>query len=59
VPVLGGRGRAGAVRLDHLDIPGLVRGEAVAVEEPLEISEEEAVLIGELRDAGVECEAPS
>jgi hypothetical protein len=32
----------------------------VSVEEPLEVGEEEAVLVGELRDAAVECvEAPS
>jgi hypothetical protein len=58
--VLGDRGRAGEVRLDHLDVPGLVRCEAVAVEELLEIGEEEAVLVAERRDAAVErVETPS
>ncbi len=52
--MLGGRGRAGEVRPDHLDVPGLVRGEAVSVEEPFEVGEEEAVLVGEVRDAAVE-----
>jgi hypothetical protein len=35
VQLLGDGGRAGQVRLDHLDEPGLVRDDAVPVEEPL------------------------
>src|SRR5436305_1701364 len=40
VLLLGDGGRAGQVRLDHVDEPGLVRGDAVSVEEPLEIGTE-------------------
>jgi hypothetical protein len=47
------RRRAGEVRLDHLDVPGLVRCDPMSMEEPFEISEEEAVLVGELADAAV------
>jgi hypothetical protein len=58
--VLGDRGRAGEVRLDHLDEPGLVRGEAVSVEQTLEIGKEEAVLLRERLDAAVDrVQAPS
>jgi hypothetical protein len=51
--VLRDRGRAGKVRLDHLHIPGVAGGDAVPVEEPLDIGEQEAMLGGELRDATV------
>ena len=48
------RGRAGEVRLDHLDVPGVVRCDAVPVEEPLDVGEQEAMVGGEFRDAAVE-----
>jgi hypothetical protein len=47
-------GRAGEVRLDHLNEPGLVRSDAVAVEEPLDIGNQETTLPGELREATVD-----
>jgi hypothetical protein len=60
VPVLCDRDRAGNVRLDHLHDPGLVGCDAVPVEEPLEIGEQEAVFGGEFRDAAVKgIQAPS
>jgi hypothetical protein len=60
VPVLCDRGRAGEVRLDQLDEPGVVRCDAVAVDEPLEIGEQEVMFGGECRDAAVEgAQAPS
>ena len=60
VPLLGDGGRAGQVRLDHVDVPGLVRGDAVSVEEPLEIGNQETMFPGQLRDAAVEgVQAPS
>src|SRR5439155_24070231 len=52
-PVLGDGGRAGEVRLDHVDEPGLGRGDAVSVEEPLEIGYQETMFTGQLRDAAV------
>jgi len=52
--VLGDGGRAGEVRLDHLDEPRLARGDAVPVEESLEIGEEEAIFAGQLADAAVD-----
>jgi hypothetical protein len=45
--------RAGEVRLDHLDVPAVVRREAVPVEEPLHVSEQEAVVGSEFLDARV------
>src|SRR4029453_15011756 len=54
VPMLRDDGRPGEVRLDHLNEPGLVRGDAVPVEEPLEIGNQEIVLRGQLHDAGVD-----
>ena len=58
--MLGDRGRAGEVGLDHLDEPRLVGCDAVPVEEPLEIGEQEAALAGQPRDAAVDCvQAPS
>src|SRR5439155_13317123 len=60
VPMLGDRGRAGEVGLDHLDEPRLVGCDAVPVEEPLEIGEQEAALAGQPRDAAINCvQAPS
>jgi hypothetical protein len=53
VPVLGGRARAGEVRLDHQYEPGLVRCDAVSVEQALEIREEEVVLVGQMLDAAI------
>jgi hypothetical protein len=58
--VFGDGGRAGEVGLDHLDEPGVVRCDAVSVEESLEIGEQEAVIAGELCDAAVDgVQAPS
>src|SRR5439155_872171 len=54
VPVLGDRGCAGKVRLDHLDEPGLVRGEAVPVKEPLQIGEQKPTLASQRDDAAVD-----
>ena len=47
-------GRAGKVRLDHLDEPRLGRGDAVPVEECFEVCEQEATFLGQLGDAGIE-----
>ena len=44
VPVVGDGGCAGEVRLDHLHEPRFVRRDAVPVEKPLKIREQEAVL---------------
>jgi hypothetical protein len=44
---------AGEVRLDHLDEPALVRCEAVPVEQPLEVGEQEATCAGELHELSV------
>jgi hypothetical protein len=53
------RGRAGEVWLDHVDKPRLVRCDAVAVEKPLEIREQKAVLACESDNAGVDGVQPS
>ena len=55
VPVLGDRGRTGEIRLDHVHEPRLLRCDAVPVEEPFEIGEQEAMVARELRDAAVDC----
>jgi hypothetical protein len=52
VAVLCDRGRAGEVRLDQLDKQGVVGCDAVPVEGPLEIGEQEVMFGGEFRDAG-------
>jgi hypothetical protein len=58
--MLGDGARTGEVRLDRLNEPGLVRGDAVPVEEPLEIGNQETMFPGQLRDAAVEgVQAPS
>ena len=54
VPMLRDRGRTSEVRLDHPDEPRLARREAVPVEKPLEIGEQEAVYACEPRDARVD-----
>jgi hypothetical protein len=51
--VLGDGACSGEVGLDHLDEPWLIRCDAVAVEESLEIGEQEAMVGGELADAVV------
>jgi hypothetical protein len=53
VPVLCDRRCAGLVRLDHLDVPSVVRCDAVSVEEPLDVSEQEVMVGGEFRDPAV------
>ena len=54
MPPLGDGGGAGEVRLNDLDEPGVVRGDAVPVEELLEIGEQKAALAGQLDDAAVD-----
>jgi hypothetical protein len=44
---------AGEVRLDHLDEPALVRCDAVPVEQPLEVGEQEAAFTGQLHEISV------
>jgi hypothetical protein len=41
------------VRLDHLNEPGLVRCDAVPVEEPLQIGEQKVPLAGSLPNAAI------
>jgi hypothetical protein len=51
VPLPDEGGGAGEVRFDDVDEPGLVRGDAVPVEELLEIGEQKAAFAGQLDDA--------
>ena len=55
IPVLSGGGRAGEVRLDHVDEPRLVRCDSMPVEEPLEIGEQKAALSCQLPNAAIQC----
>jgi hypothetical protein len=52
--VRGDRGRTGEVRLDHLNEPTLVRCDAMPVEEPLQIREQETMRLGQLRYPAVD-----
>jgi hypothetical protein len=59
-PVLGDRGGASEIRLDHKDEPRLGLCDAVSVEEAFEISEQEAIAVGQLSNPSANrVEAPS
>ena len=54
VPVAGDRGRAGEVRLNHLHEPCFARGDAVPVEEALQVRQQEPAVGGEAPDPAIQ-----